>query len=397
MRLTLLLTTLAVAFAQDDPEQSLRGRRLTHFLDPKSVAIKSADGNPRKFLSYESSEWEKMWLENVDEWASNEAICDVLNSDSQKRYVHDFLNATCTNRFQPPHESWCVMDDEFPDRPLYYNTANRDTFEFSWVNPFPATALVNVNPEPFHPTSDLEHVFSKYTYLDETTGETYVEYIEPLVSHLRFPLCKCATFQPMELEARYHWYQITFKGWVIPPPGVRNKRKFFFDAGASDWNQGAGGPSLKYFFNMWKRHGIDIDQIYAYEMTTTVNDFYKTVPDQYKDFIHYQQCSVSSSPEEDSADHPFLPHMIKREARPEDYVLFKLDIDSPHIEDNTIDYIINDPDNFIDEVAWEHHIGGNYLMKEWGNLEQLAKFTLRQSYELFLKMRLKGIRAHSWI
>ena len=34
-------------------------------------------------------------------------------------------------------------------------------------------------------------------------------------------------------------------------------------------------------------------------------------------------------------------------------------------------------------------------MEEWGVINN--KFSLRDSYELFLKLRQKGIRAHSWI
>jgi hypothetical protein len=35
-------------------------------------------------------------------------------------------------------------------------------------------------------------MFSPNTsFLDETTGRFYQEYIEPLVSHLRFPLAQC--------------------------------------------------------------------------------------------------------------------------------------------------------------------------------------------------------------
>jgi hypothetical protein len=94
-------------------------------------------------------------------------------------------------------------------------------------------------------------------------------------------------------------------------------------------------------------------------------------------------------------------------------------------------HILADEDTNVDEIAWEHHgmwpinsritppllfiffcfvayvqltgrfctplkVSGNYLMKKaWG--EHAAQLTLRESYEYFLKMRNKGIRAHSWI
>ena len=110
---------------------------------------------------------------------------------------------------------------------------------------------------------------------------------------------------------------------------------------------------------------MEMDQIYAYKMTTTVDDFYQTVPKEYKPRVHYQQCAVASHPNEDTPESPFLPNVIKRKANAQGYVLFKLDIDSPKVKDGTIDYVINDPDNIVDKVAWEHHIGGNYLMPEW--------------------------------
>jgi hypothetical protein len=91
-------------------------------------------------------------------------------------------------------------------------------------------------------------------------------------------------------------------------------------------------------------------------------------------------------------------------------------------------HILADEDTNVDEIAWEHHgmwarsiqevppvlvvlvmslmhnspyvfmlkVAGNYLMKlAWG--PHAAQLTLRESYEYFLKMRNKGIRAHSWI
>jgi hypothetical protein len=203
------------------------------------------------------------------------------------------------------------------------------------------------------------------TFRDDQTGEEYVEYIEPLVSHLRFPLVKCTAYQPIpdpKYPDPYLWHSIIFKGYVIPPPpGLRVNKKWYFDAGASDWNNGHRGSSLVYFHDMWLRHGHVFDGIYAYEIGTTVEDFYETTPVQLKERVHYQQCAVVSSPEEEVlGEKPFLPAVIKRVASAPDYVLFKLDIDMPNIEQGTIDFILNDPNNFIDEIAWEHH--SKYLM-----------------------------------
>ena len=48
------------------------------------------------------------------------------------------------------------------------------------------------------------------------------------------------------------------------PPERYIPKAYYFDAGASSWNSGAGGPSLSYFTEVWKRHGIDFDHIEAW-------------------------------------------------------------------------------------------------------------------------------------
>ena len=220
-------------------------RRLTRLFDPKTVKkkknLRKNGKNRRKFVSYSSSKWEQMWLKNADFWAEGRMICGVLKSD-QKEFVHDFLNLTCTSRYHPPFENWCIIDDDW--RPLWYNTANRDTFELSWENPLADEHTAQVDePSAVIPGPEHEHIVSKFVFFDEEANEEYVEYIEPLVSHLRFPLAKCIDSVPDKPEYKHHY--TTFRGYVIPPPGIRNDNALYFDAGASSWEKGSGGPSLK--------------------------------------------------------------------------------------------------------------------------------------------------------
>ena len=226
---------------------------------------------------------------------------------------------------------------------------------------------------------------------------TQVEYIEPLISHLRFPLAHCVDGEP-EGDETYKFHPVMFRGWIIPPPQIdRASKKFYFDAGASDWMHGKGGPSLDYFVKIWERSGHEFDEIHAFEMETSEKKFKKSVPKEYKEITHYKQCAVSSKEEDHSEDNPFLPLLIKELTEPNDFVLFKLDIDSPTVENGNIEFILNDPDPRIDELVWEHHISGNYLMKEWGDPSTLDQMSLRESYDFFLRLRQKGIRAHSWV
>jgi hypothetical protein len=345
----------------------------------------------RKFVSYTSSEWELLWLNNVDTWEKEKKICEVLNTE-QAHYIHDFLKMLCSSFVAAPYDSWCVINDDF--MPLWYNAGNQDSLEIAWDRPssIPKEVLVTP-PKPVTPGPEHSRIASKFVFLDEESGEEFVEYIEPLVSHLRFPLSKCLV--PPTEELKYH--DTLFRGWIIPPPPVlRGNRAIYVDAGASSWDKGFGGPSLKYFTNTWKRHGVIFDETYAFEMQTPAEKFYQTLPQEYHSIVHYRQCAVSSSPKEDSKEHPFLPLFINRGTHVNDYVLFKLDIDSGSVEAGNIDFILNDRDTHIDEVVWEHHVSGNYLMYEhWKDMSD--QLSLRQSYEYFLKMREKGIRAHSWV
>jgi hypothetical protein len=251
--------------------------------------------------------------------------------------------------------------------------------------------------KPIIPTKEVEHVLSKYVFLDETTGEEYYEYIEPLVSHLRFPLAKC-----LSVAEEHKHLPTTFKGWIIPPPPqTRANRVLYFDIGSSSWNSTTGGgAAVKYFTPVWQRQSIEFDEIYAFDAETSVTKFYQEYPaaDQQHTKVHFQQCTVSGSQKYGSDLHPFVPNLIHCVAELDDYVLLKLDIDMPDVEQAIIDFILQNPESPITELVWEHHISGNYLMEEhWGQLETLDQASMYDSYKYFLQLRQKGIRAHSWV
>ena len=302
--------------------------------------------NRRKFVSYTPSKWETMWVNNVQNWTDDEEICKVL-MDDQAEYMHDFLNLTCNKRLGP---DWCGMDDTI--LPLYYKHSDRTEFHLQFAMPPEATeyALKAGPPKAIYPGPEHEHIVSKFVFLDELTGEEYVEYIEPLVSHLRHPLAICVSGGVKKSVT-----MATFRGYVIPPPRPRAKRNLYFDAGASSWNMGAGGPSLSFFTTIWNRHNITFDRIQAYEMTTTPQKFYSTVPAVYQERTIYRMSAVSSTPENETINNPFIPHDIQRVTDQDDYIFFKLDIDSPEIEEGSVRYILESEERIVDEIAWEHH------------------------------------------
>ncbi len=80
-----------------------------------------------------------------------------------------------------------------------------------------------------------------------------------------------------------------------------------------------------------------VSNIQAYEGTVSADDFYATVPDHYKNCTYYYQEYISSSP---SINGMFLPTVMSNMTEQEDYVFFKLDIDSGEIEQGTVDFIL---------------------------------------------------------
>ena len=110
---------------------------------------------------------------------------------------------------------------------------------------------------------------------------------------------------------------------------------------------------------------------------------------------HYHQQWISSTPSRT----PFIPTIIRNTAKKSDYVLFKLDIDNGPIEKGTVDHLLSDDNDdleWIDEFLWEHHVD-NYIMGRWWGKAVDKTMSIADSYAYFLKLRQKGVRAHSWV
>jgi hypothetical protein len=355
------------------------------------ASSEAREKNRRKFISYSSSEWELFWLDNVDKLENSQSICEVLLND-QQRFLHDYLKLLCSSRLQPPYSNWCIIDDG--SIKLWYNSDNLKDLEITFQRPTDIPEDIHISPsEVITPGLSDSHIASKFVFYDEVKNEHYVEYIEPLVSHLRFPLSKCIV--PPDGNEDHKYYDTAFKGWLIPPPPVlRGDRAILIETGSRPWN--VDDSNLKFFTKYWKRSGVIFDEIYAFGSKDTSLDFYRALPMELHNITHYRQCTISSKAEDGTKDHPFLPVFIDVNTGTNDYVLFVLDVTSPELELRNIEFILNDPKTRVKELVWEHHISGNYLMKDHWK-DEVSSSSLRLSYEYFLRMRQKGIRAHSWV
>ena len=274
---------------------------------------------------------------------------------------------------------WCALDDT--THRLWYNTR---TGQLTRTRPAGAP-LRRVQAGPIRPTNPA--LFSRFEYLDECASRPFAEYIEPLVSQLRHPLNGChlkdgsggivaagqdnARLMRRNQELRSLVVRNEERSHLVPTPQLQpQQRAYYFDAGASDWFRGIGGASLSYFTSMWARNGIDFDQVEAWEGTTSLEKFRRTVPAKWASRVRHHQAFVAASASASASAAPFPPTVIRRTTTPADYVLFKLDVDNVEVEQGIIDHLLSDAGaadiTHVDELAWEHHVR-NPWMDPWWN------------------------------
>lgn len=483
---TLFISNAFFAPRTGDPSPLLAAKFFGAATPPRAPPAAPSRCNPRKFLSYRSSQWEQVWLSNIGRWQHGEICSQMAAQDAS---VRTLLAGLCAGTV--PGTPWCVLDDS-AQRTWWHTAEGRASRERpADVSPAQERALVL---GPARPTD--RGVFSGLRFVDECTGEEFEELIEPLVSHLRHPLAGCGGWSggdslarrgwtawlPVGLEAagvagaawvawsvhaarsgaatlprqertrtgkgrkgrtlaiagglvvlalalRFSWgfglatlvgtlavvpEFIVDRTYMLPPPPTRVRgadstaakeaaeersptKAFYFDAGASSWSAGAGGPSLSFFTNVWARHGIAFDHIEAWEGGTTPAAFQASVPAEFKSRVVFHQEWISSNP----GTRPFIPTIIRQTTNVQDYVLFKLDIDSATVETGTVMHLLS-PEGaadlaHIDEFVWEHHVT-NYIMEKWWGAHGVdPTFDIADSYQFFLELRRRGVRAHSYV
>ena len=346
--------------------------------------------NRRKFISYTPSTWEEHWVDGIDNLVKYKSICDtLLHVKDQITRTHDFMDMICMARLNGDYEGWCYYHDH--NHYLWYNSNNRGRFEVH-VDTTPLV-LEGTDPpatKPLFIDSDKnwEGIASKFTFQDETTGEQYVEYIEPLVGQLRFPLTECLENQPLLAD---------FTSYVIPPPNFDrvDGRTILYDIGSKDWSR------MEYIVEEWEAHGVDFAYLitYATDGNEVTDEFLKTVPKKHAGHIVRHYVELVDHPTTENESELFLPTEIQKETRDDDYVMLKLDRTNADLKESIVQYIL-DNDIMIDELVWEIN-AGNYVMEPWFDahlqFDELSSMTLGDAYRTLQQLRNKGIRAHSWI
>lgn len=239
-------------------------------------------------------------------------------------------------------------------------------------------------------------------------GEQRSVLLEPLIGMLRDPRTGCsAEAEPNDAWQHIGTDHIEKKMWhLVAPPaqgvdsvrrsrhGPENGRAVLFDMGATAW--GANGRhnahGARWLSGAYAAVGVVFEDIYSWEaMPTNASDFFRGAELDDIGRLHFMNWPVSSG---DDLHNPW--HLLKRVTAPQDFVVVKLDIDTPAVESELVRQLLADPalHALVDVFYFEHHV--RIADFEW----MWARFgyhqTLADSYAIFAALRQRGIRAHSW-
>jgi hypothetical protein len=330
-------------------------------------------------------------VDHIQEFEKSTLICrTILHGKKQTARVHDFLNLLCTSRAPPPHQNYCYFFDH--QHFVWYDSSDRSEFKL-YMDTIPLELDTMTPPpvRPFLPNDSWNFVASKFTYHDEVSGLDYVEYIEPLVAQLRFPLAEC-------LDNDYPLLA-DFASYVIPPTTLERNpgRTLLYDVGSKDWS------SMEYIVEEWGKHGIPLQHYQLFSFTQdgkeSRDEFLKTVPEHHQGRIVRTYMPFSA---ERSSDKLYLPDWIQTETNAQDYVMVKLDRQvSASVKQQWIQDIVEDPKLHVDELFWEINAQGNYVMQHYFDthlqFDQVSSLSLSEAYRILSRLRQRGIRAHAWI
>jgi hypothetical protein len=232
----------------------------------------------------------------------------------------------------------------------------------------------------------MSDLFSRITYRDVCSGKEVDVPIEPFAGTGRHP-----NFCSQNKDGVNKDYMLVER--TLP----QYRKAFFLDLGASLWSSGSGGASQSWFYEMYKKRGIKFDGFYAWEVSEhKPADVFAQIPGDVRAIYHWLNIPADPTPGADG--NPFT--MLKQVARPEDFVVIKIDIDNSKVELPFIDQILTDKSisSLIDELYFEHHYNMQPLtVGGWGTSGSESGQTMVDSAKIFLGLRQLGIRAHVWV
>jgi hypothetical protein len=375
------------------------------------------------FGTYEASFYELEWFKLVSNGGVNDNVCSVIAEPHHQSFIADLM-ARVTELVQGLDQAvrWSEQDTAFPgpghpsdklfsrfyyrrvcfseDDGVWYKAPGkgvqlieplfgmlRDPYD-NWcpleqqLSPKPVSYE---NPVPFESTEHiLPQGFAPYGYTLEDGGE-----ISSWRSHGRPPWH--SNHHPIEMpDSRYSY----------SPP-----RNLLVDLGANPFTSSPNAGI--WFYERYHARGQPFDSVIAatsddHTKFPDMGAAYEGIPEEMLGI--YNVLGVPISLENDRTN---LVDLIRRIARPQDNLVLKLHGMSRSFSQAFAQRLArweDDParggiSGLIDEFYFEHRVNFKPLAGIWGfggGEDPLEAGSLATSYKLFMDLRSKGIRAHSW-
>lgn len=320
-----------------------------------------------KFHKYIPSAWETYWSSNIEEFQYK--VCSILARSDQVNITVDVLQRIISlqKTIFNKNSQRMPIDTQFSQ--MHYRRAcfNKEHNAIQLIEP-----LIGLIRDPLTMCPRVSSVSPKL-YL---SGESALQ-------SKRFLLL--APSSPVQINPSLSTNIDTLAPWLYSP----GSQKILIDIGSSYFKSRNGNTAeigTKWFYDYYKEKSIRFDRIIAYEFQILdTRRVWAELPEDVYPFYTFINVGVEA---EMGRFNPWK--MLEAIAKPEDYVVIKLDIDKPPLESALMSQLLDENSrarSLIDELFFEKHVSNKPESKE---------DKLKDSYELFTKLRQYGVRTHGW-
>jgi hypothetical protein len=326
---------------------------------------------------YISSALEQEWLDHVGQWQNN--YCQAADIDAPA--VTTWL--TTAAALNPPGAPRPPASSQQPDPAVFSRYVSTYTC----------------------PGDTSSSGGSSTRHQAGVSRVTHTTWIEPLAYGLRHPKALCGPAAGEYLLDKTYLVLATAADHAATslhqPCSGRSCQRLYFDLGAGTFKDSAAAGnhpnSQGWMYDAFKRGGLEFDRLLLWE-ATVINDtvLLGMVPPQLQ--YKYQYFNIPVGLDPSAPNHPL--QMLRALAQPGDFVVFKLDLDNSAVETAVIRELLKDPDllGLIDSFMFEYHVNfQDMIAAGWAGHTVSPDSDLTDAYALFLKLRRRGVRAHSWV
>eukprot|EP00550_Attheya_septentrionalis_P012705 CAMPEP_0198303720 /NCGR_PEP_ID=MMETSP1449-20131203/57035_1 /TAXON_ID=420275 /ORGANISM="Attheya septentrionalis, Strain CCMP2084" /LENGTH=377 /DNA_ID=CAMNT_0044006227 /DNA_START=108 /DNA_END=1241 /DNA_ORIENTATION=+ len=349
---------------------------IKHSLKQKEYTHAVGVANDVSLTKYAPSNLERYFMDNLSNLGYNEtsdpSTCNIWSDPSiTTSDIHKDLIA-----YAKDLESHTLAVQEFEMIPDLLTTIQENSKFSSIIN---HNVCKTARPHP----DGVRGLFPNSQLSLSDSG-----YIDPLLPPMRNnKICENMRYL-MSLDYLVHDFEAMCR--KLKP----TSRRVLIDMGASLDFHGREQP-IVVLMELYKKFGFSFDHIYAFEMTPSDPKklFTDLLPEKYLPSYHWINVGVVS--DEGAKLNPL--HSILKTFNEDDLIVVKLDIDTSWVEMPLALQLLEDKDGIyhrlVDQFYFEHHVHLGELSHNWrGSMSG----SIKDSFELFHGLRLKGIPAHFW-